>query len=63
MVESGSTQFVEVVLRDVTSAMFGKLRAWVPCRNPWPTDSEAKLRYLKERVNVRLFVFVALRGE
>ena len=62
VVEGGSTQFVEVVLRDVTSAMFGKLKAWVPCRNPRPTDSEGNLRCFKERIEVSLLVFVMSRS-
>ena len=46
--------------RSVVNAAFGVLSACIPCWHPWPIDAGAKLMCFKERVGMRLLVFVVL---
>ena len=53
---------IAVVLRTVINAAFGMLSTCIPYGHPCPVDSGAKLMYLKERMDMRLLVFVVLRS-
>ena len=42
----------------LTNTALGMLSMCVPCGHPWPIDAEAKLMCFKERMGMRLLVFV-----
>ena len=45
-----------------TNNAFGMLSICGPCGQPWPIDAVAKLMCFKERVGMKLLLFVVLHG-